>query len=160
MSYDPIVYVTWCDMTWSHLNSCSWTPSDIQSLQLAPCPCRLTPLEKQPEYEAGLQQETTCLCEGVAGGGMKRNRKGCEGWGRREGAEKWRERERKGIQKSKGNREKGNKLFSLLHAKVRTAVAISKSIGCQNQLSPGQRFEHLPIQFWSFLWIVDHNQWH
>ena len=39
---------------------------------------------------------------------MKRNRKGCEGWGRREGAEKWRERERKGIQKSKGNREKGN----------------------------------------------------
>ena len=58
-----------------------------------------------------------------------------------------RERERGGDLEIKGNREKGNKLFSLLHAKIRTAVAISKSIGCQNQLSPGQRFEHLPIQF-------------
>jgi len=61
-----------------------------------------------------------------------------------------REREGEGIQKLNGNREKGNKLFSLLHAKIHTvctAVAMSKSIGCQNQLSPGQRFEHLTIQF-------------
>jgi len=57
------------------------------------------------------------------------------------------ERGKGGIQKLKGNREKRNKLFSLLHAKIRTAVAISKSIRCQNQLSPGQRFERLPIQF-------------
>ena len=130
---------------------------------ISPIPMQAHSTWERAGYEAGLQQETTCLCEGVAGGGRKRNRKGCEGWGRREGAEKWkelREREGEGIQKSKGKREKGNKLFSLLQAKIRIAVAINKSIGCQNQLSPGQRFESLPIQFWSVLQIVDHNQWH
>ena len=108
----PDVYVTWCHMIWSHLNSCSWTRSDIQLLQLTPDPCRLIPLEKEPEYEAGLQQETTCLWEGVARGGRERNRKGCEGQGGGRGQKNGKRWERgKGIQKLNGNRENVTNCF-------------------------------------------------
>ena len=74
--------------------------------------------------------------------------------------ERGEEREGEGIQKLKGNREKGNKLFSLVHAKTCTAVAISKSISCQNQLSPGQRFELFLYSSEVFSRLMDHNQWH